>query len=717
MAIKDIAPLDSLHAYIVGDFSRIGYTPDGGKSWQYTTVNAPESDSAADFTSIHFTDPQHGWAASGRSGIARTSDGGKTWQWGGGSFKSISSIMTWKDMTFVDSLNGWAVGSWKSKDLYSGMITRTNDGGKTWITWAIDTNFSELKTCVFLNKKIGIATGVCNWILRTSDGGVSWQRMLPIGKSEIVNYANIMPDGSFAVLNHNGILRSKDKGLTWNLDTAVSQKYHLIIRFSDSLHGISIPQEIYLRSPEYLITKDGGKTWVSKEFPLGVSEWLQGMYLLSSTTALDGSLWISDRRGMILRSTDAGNTWKNLAGYSDVFTNITFNSPLSGWISVSNNYNLLLHTIDGGKTWKPHFPVDTLRYISNGPFFLDGNTGWYFEELGGYGQGRMLKKTTDNGVTWTEVFYLLSSTSDSFYPVNDSVFIISFPTASTPEYAISRDGGKNWTDRRNLHKQDSVEFWDLLSFRYKKINRKTGLGIVQYDNGRVRTTTNSGTTWKTTPFPPPMDKQKIEACIIDSNHWWVVGGYKYLACTTDGGVTWKDYTSKLNLNEYSICCIEFSDKYNGVITVSGKTEGSFIFVTTDGGESWKKTSIELLGEYPFKNIRAITSASDGTFWVCDDNGMLINWKPSVTNVDEQPSNPTSDGISIYPNPTSTTVSISGIEGSTSLRIMNSLGMEVVTQKVVSGKTEIDVSNLVSGMYFASIRNATGTVVKPIVVSH
>lgn len=716
LAIKDIAPLDSLHAFIVGDFLRIGYTDDGGKSWQYTSVNAPGSDSAADFTTIHFTDTMHGWAASGSSGIARTIDGGKTWQWGNGSFKKKFSIVNWKDMTFVDSLSGWAVGRWDSAGIYHPMMARTNDGGKTWNTIAMDSTYREFNSCAFLNKNIGIATGVCNWLFRTSNGGVSWNMMLPVGKMEVVNYVSILPDSSFAVCNQDGVLYSKDKGLTWILDITSSLKYHSLIRFSDSLHGISSRIQIYYSGPSYSITKDGGKTWISKEFPNGASEWLDFTYILSSSVAPDGSLWLSDDRGMILRSVDAGNTWKNLACYSDAFTKITFNSPLSGWISISNNYNLLMHTSDGGKTWIPHLPFDTLKYISNGPFFLDEKNGWYYEELGEYGYGRMLKKTTDNGVTWTEVSRLPSSTSEYFYPISDSVLITSLTTPGNPEWAISKDAGKNWTDSRNLHKQDSVDFWDLFSYRYKKINRTTGLGIIQKDNGRVRTTTNAGSTWKTTPLPPPLDKQNIVACIIDSNLWWVVGGYKYLARTTDGGVTWKDYTSKINLKEYSISRIEFSDKYNGVISTYGNIDGTIIFVTTNGGESWERASIELFDEYPVKYVRDITSSSDGTFWACGENGMLISWKPSITSVEEQHLTQTSNEVSIYPNPTSTSFTISGIDSISSLRVVNSIGVEVITMQTINNRQNVDVSALTNGLYFVNIIGNTKTIMKPLVIN-
>jgi len=75
-----------------------------------------------------------------------------------------------------------------------------------------------------------------------------------------------------------------------------------------------------------------------------------------------------------------------------------------------------------------------------------------------------------------------------------------------------------------------------------------------------------------------------------------------------------------------------------------------------------------------------------------------------------------DGITFSPNPTSTTFTISGIDGVSSLRIMNSLGMEVKQLSMVNGQLSIDVSDLASGVYFVQFRSQTGVVSKPIVVS-
>jgi len=86
-----------------------------------------------------------------------------------------------------------------------------------------------------------------------------------------------------------------------------------------------------------------------------------------------------------------------------------------------------------------------------------------------------------------------------------------------------------------------------------------------------------------------------------------------------------------------------------------------------------------------------------------------------TSVEEQPE--ATDGITIYPNPTNTSFTISGADNILSVKIMNSLGMEISRKSlVVSGTVEVDVADLASGIYFVQMRTPTGIITKSIVVS-
>jgi len=103
------------------------------------------------------------------------------------------------------------------------------------------------------------------------------------------------------------------------------------------------------------------------------------------------------------------------------------------------------------------------------------------------------------------------------------------------------------------------------------------------------------------------------------------------------------------------------------------------------------------------------------FWgVFNENGLPPFLAPP-TGVEEQPE--ATDGITIYPNPSNTSFTISGADNILSVKLMNSLGIEVSRKSsVVSGTVEVDVADLVSGVYFVQLRTPTGMITKSIIVS-
>jgi hypothetical protein len=77
----------------------------------------------------------------------------------------------------------------------------------------------------------------------------------------------------------------------------------------------------------------------------------------------------------------------------------------------------------------------------------------------------------------------------------------------------------------------------------------------------------------------------------------------------------------------------------------------------------------------------------------------------------------SEVFSLSPNPVSTAVSLSGLDGVASVRVVNSLGIEVLHCPVSESKAIIDVSALTSGVYFVQFPTRAGMASKPIIVTH
>ncbi len=91
--------------------------------------------------------------------------------------------------------------------------------------------------------------------------------------------------------------------------------------------------------------------------------------------------------------------------------------------------------------------------------------------------------------------------------------------------------------------------------------------------------------------------------------------------------------------------------------------------------------------------------------------------PLAPSAVEEEIHPPISGINLSPNPTSTSITISGIEGVRSMQMVNTLGMVVGYESLGTSSThEVDVSNLPNGMYSMQFHTATGIISKPVVVN-
>lgn len=244
--------------WAVGDLGRIFYTKDGAQNWRIETAGTKRP-----FVSIACADENTAWAAGQAGQIAATKDGGATWQMlESGVEKQLLSI------AFVDRNVGLAVGDY-------GTILRTEDGGATWtkipvaadlqlpedyigvvepgdvvlysVAWggpnlvAITGEFgvvmvsndggrtfrsgnSGLETTLFgvffADDMRGWAVGMESAMLRTVDGGMTWEKQsvkTPPGFSLALYDLDIRGNNGWAVGNSGFLLRTQDAGASWTL--------------------------------------------------------------------------------------------------------------------------------------------------------------------------------------------------------------------------------------------------------------------------------------------------------------------------------------------------------------------------------------------------------------------------------------------------------------------------------------------------------------------
>lgn len=175
----------------------------------------------------------------------------------------------------------------------------------------------------FVDPSIGFITGYSGTLLRTTDGGKSWEAHY-MGRNELIRRVHFVDaEYGWAVGHRGSIFHSRDGGKTWEVQKEVPNTFLRDVSFADRNSGWVVGHESTI-----LHTTDGGKTWnlqkldgyQGRDLPR-----LHGVYAKNASTAAlvgefgtfahtqDGgahwSLVASDSRGTLLSVTASGERY------------------------------------------------------------------------------------------------------------------------------------------------------------------------------------------------------------------------------------------------------------------------------------------------------------------------------------------------------------------------------------------------------------------------
>ncbi len=370
-------------------------------------ASPPATGTSVSLATIQRLDAQVGFVAAwagGGPGLAKTTDGGLSWQ------KIAVPVFHITALRFIDRNVGWAAG-FIPRQPFAGVACHQAPP-------------SPADPCY----------GV---VLRTVDGGATWQKSL------------LIPDyGTYGdrILQIQAIDGQRAWALVLNCETS-----------SAARAGLNCPTE--LRS-----TSDGGRTWTTQ-----MSGYVVAMRL---ATAYRGWAAIENPDGSfdVRMTSDGGVTWRTgLRTSSGTVVGIDSANSQTAWAmtqdggycsSTTCTKYELLRTTDGGATWSslgnPKQDPLSRSYAPAsacvgghlvGPLFASPTRGWLAENQGAGGARTTtgLLSTQDGGKTWQ-----CSSVPANTYLVSAAdplhVWALSNPVAAelTSVVYSSDDGGLSW---------------------------------------------------------------------------------------------------------------------------------------------------------------------------------------------------------------------------------------------------------------------------------
>ena len=265
-----------------------------------------------------------------------------------------------------------------------GYYKKTDDGGHTWTTVNVPGMENiDIGNIYFLNSDTGFMT-----FNVTYNGGNTWQNIdYPQSvycfteNNRYAFSAAFMPFGDSAPT-----FKSTDGGIDWDMkawvvpDPNSDEGWVTGISFADSMNGI-----ISGTSGNIFVTHNGAASYEIKR-PLGLYTNMTAVFMTSASMA-----YVGTDGGIILKTTDGGETWNSISSVYDEVKKIVFLDSLNGFLI--SPYSLF-STRDAGQTWV----YDTAAFGAIDFCFVNPHEGFLLTWDSVFSHGGVLRMEIFNSV-------------------------------------------------------------------------------------------------------------------------------------------------------------------------------------------------------------------------------------------------------------------------------------------------------------------------------
>src|SRR5579872_266732 len=621
-------PANANKIYIAAAGGGVWRTSDGGNTW--TPLTDTQSTLSMGALALAHTNPLMLYAGTGEAnngldsnfgrGIMTSIDGGDTWTLRTGP-AGVFDRMTISQIV-VDPTNAniayasFSDGGTNSLCCSNTGVWKTSDGGQTWsnLTAAIDTTHTWSGVQIdpahpnVLYAALGdSSTNVTNGVYKSTNGGLTWTLLVSAPNGLNVDVGRIV----LAVAPSNS-------QVVYVSEANIAGMLQALVRSSN---GGTTFSDLTVNAPNYL----------------GSQGWYDMTVIVDRNNASIVYVGGSASANSIMQSPDSGVTWNDLS------TGIAI-------AGVSNPAS-------------PHVDHHGIDFDANGKL-LDGDDGGiyrldqpgvpFWTNLNGnlntiQFQGINLHPTDptiviggsqDNGTdlfsagAWSETdggdggFAKFSKTNPQrvYHQIPNGSFARQF-------FRRSDDGGNTWNTKVTSLVDDATKQNFYAPFAVDPGNGDR----VLYGTNRIWESTNAGDAWTAistvgsagwTPAGHFVDSIGLAASDPNTIYASVFGS---IFVTTNHGTTW----TKVNLpaplaNTYTVQDIQVDPQHSltAYVALSGFTGAGNVFVTTNGGTTWRSMSGNL-PDLPAWSLQ-IDPTAPGTFYVGMDDGVYVTTNTGVT---------------------------------------------------------------------------------------
>jgi photosystem II stability/assembly factor-like uncharacterized protein len=522
-------------------------------------------------------------------------------------------------------------------------IFKTTDGGKTWTkVFFLDDRTGIADMCAApddarviyaatyrpqLDPVTGRAAGSVSQILKSSDGGATWQQVsetgLPANPRGRIGVAVARGSNGrrvYAIMNQ-GFFRSDDGGVTWQQSTKdprVLGSGYFSRTYADPGNG----DVVYVMQTSTYRSTDGGQTFAAwKGEPSGEDD-----HVLWIDPADSQRIFMGTDQGAVI-TLNGGGTWTEW-----------FNQPTGEMYHVTTDnqfpYRLYAAQQDSG----------SVAVLSRSDFGMITYRDWF--STGAFESGRIVPDATNPNfvfaVGWYGSILRLDRTTGQlatvFAPGSKYRYTWETPLMRSPHDPKTMFFGTQYVMRTT----DDGETWQEMSPDVTTTDpAKPGNGVIQViapsaakagelwvgtSTGLVQLTRDNGATWSiVTPGELPANSSitLIEASPNDGDTAYVVAAgrndlHPYIFRTRDAGRSWQKIVGGLPDN--AIARVVREDPQRKGLLYGGTEKA--VYVSYDGGDHWQSLQFNL----PTVSVRDLHVHGDDLvaatygrgLWILDD---------------------------------------------------------------------------------------------------
>jgi photosystem II stability/assembly factor-like uncharacterized protein len=207
-------------------------TLNGGRSWQRIIF---DRGTRHEFLyELYFQDERRGFAV-GLTTIYATEDGGESWVSRSSFPDGHKSPRDWPTIHFVDNTYGWVVAN--------GQLMITRDEGRTWVLDEQLKHIGYIRGSLLISRSTGFVSGD-NFLLRTTDGGITWQ---------VVGTGGVVFRMCFV-----------DERTGWTIDSDLKASFHVKKTEDGGASWRTIYRRPYIRWQPVVTSRNSEKTEVKR---------------------------------------------------------------------------------------------------------------------------------------------------------------------------------------------------------------------------------------------------------------------------------------------------------------------------------------------------------------------------------------------------------------------------------------------------------------------